>query len=177
MFDKPTAKGKFFAGGAVYPAEVVRERLAVFVAYVLCISACSWPDALYISLISGLRKGRLYGVFDACKAIGADDEDVFDASIPELVQYGQPAPDKAGQALLRAFILACADAVDVPVSAGGYAGNDIRSLPADSDFISRCIADGVDVLPPLLHNLRLEGRVPVLRNVYGDAACAADCFF
>ena len=93
------AMGKFFAVCAVYPAEVVRERHAVFVAYVFQ----RVPDLTrYTSLISGLREGRLYGVFDACKAVCADDEDVFDASIPELVQYGQPAPDKAGLASLLA---------------------------------------------------------------------------
>ena len=76
------ANGKFFAGGAVYPAEVVRERLAVFVAYVFQ----RVPDLMhYVSLIFGLRKSNLYGVFNACKAVGADDEDVFDASILELV--------------------------------------------------------------------------------------------
>ena len=86
------AMGKFFAGCAVYPAEVVRERLAVFVAYVFQ----RVPDLTrYTSLISGLREGRLYGVFDACKAVGADDEDVF-PRFPSSFSMDSQRPIKRG---------------------------------------------------------------------------------
>ena len=56
-------------------------------------------------LIFCLLEGRFYGALDAGKDVGADDEDVFDAPVFEFVKYGEPAPDKAGQALLRALVL------------------------------------------------------------------------
>ena len=112
------AKGKFFAGCAVYPAEVVRERLAVFVAYIFQ----RVPDLMYDApLIFGLRKGRFYSVLDAGKAVGTDDEDVFYASVLKLIEYGQPMSDKAGQALFRALILPNVDTKNVLVSARRYA--------------------------------------------------------
>ena len=73
------------------------------------------------SLIFGLREGRLYGILDAGKAVGTDDKDVFYASVLKLVEYGQPMPDKAGQALFRALILPNVDAKNVLVSARRYA--------------------------------------------------------
>ena len=72
-------------------------------------------------LIFGLRQGRFYSVLDAGKAVGTDDEDVFYASVLKLIEYGQPMPDKAGQALFRALILPNVDTKNVLVSARRYA--------------------------------------------------------
>ena len=38
-----------------------------------------------------MQGGRLYSSFDACKVVGAGDEDVFDGSVLEFVEYEEPA--------------------------------------------------------------------------------------
>lgn len=53
-------------------------------------------------LIFGLWKVSLYGIFDACKAVSADDKNVFDTSVLEFIEYEQP--------VLSTLVLAYVDA-------------------------------------------------------------------
>ena len=98
-------KGEFFAGCAVYPAEVVRERLAVFVAYIFQ----RVPDLMYnASLIFGLRKAASMASLMPVRPVGTDDKDVFYASVLKLVKDRKP--------VLRALVLPNVDAKNVLVS-------------------------------------------------------------